>query len=201
MLHRASELSGYSLRARTGQIGTVGDFYFDDHSWLVQCLVAHTGTGLSGRLVVIVASALRSADPAERVLAVDLTTEEIAHGASPDVGRALSQYHPHLRSTYAITGCHIQAADGALGHVEDFVIDDAGWAIRYLMVDTRNWWHGKHVLLSPQWVERVNWTDAKVFVALHRDTIKEAPEYSPDTAITRDYEAALYAHYRREGYW
>jgi hypothetical protein len=100
-----------------------------------------------------------------------------------------------------MSGCHIQAEDAAFGHVEDFVIDDEAWMIRYLIVDTRNWWPGKRVLVSPQWVERVNWTDSKIFVALPRETIKQAPEYTADAVITREYEAALYRHYKRERYW
>ena len=59
MLRRASELTGYTLGARDGEIGTVGDFYFDDQSWTVQYLVAHTGSWLSDRLVAI-ASARRT---------------------------------------------------------------------------------------------------------------------------------------------
>jgi hypothetical protein len=52
-------------------------------------------------------------------------------------------WDPHLRSTHQVTDYHIQAKDGEIGHVEDFIIDDETWAIRYLIVDTRNWWPGK----------------------------------------------------------
>ena len=53
-----------------------------------------------------------------------------------------------------MTGYHIEATDGGIGHVKDFIIDDETWAIRYLEVDTRNWWPGKKVLVSPQWINR-----------------------------------------------
>ena len=66
-------------------------------------------------------------------------------------------WDPHLRSTRDVSGHHIQAADGEIGHVEDFIIDDETWAIRYLIIDTQNWWPGKKVLVSPQWIERVSW--------------------------------------------
>jgi uncharacterized protein YrrD len=87
-------------------------------------------------------------------------------------------WDPHLRSTHAVTGHHIQAADGEIGHVDDFIIDDETWAIRYLIIDTRNWWPGKKVLVSPQWIERVSWSESKVFVNLSRETIKQSPEYT-----------------------
>lgn len=201
MLRRAADLVGYTLEARDGHAGTAGDFYFDDRTWAVRFLVAHTGSGLADRLVLIPATALQSTRHEDKVIPVDLTTAEIEHSASPERYRPFAQNDPHLRSTYALTGCHIQAEDKEFGHVEDFVIDAGSWVIRYLLIDTRNWWHGKHVLLSPQWVERVNWTDWKVYVALKRDVIEQAPEYTVNTPITRDYEEALYAHYNRDRYW
>ena len=91
--------------------------------------------------------------------------------------------------------------DGEIGHVEDFIIDDETWAIRYLVVDTHNWWPGKKVLVSPQWIERVSWGERKVFVNLDRETIKESPEYTDVALVTRDYEIALHGHYNRKGYW
>ena len=110
-------------------------------------------------------------------------------------------WDPHLRSTHAVSGYHIQAMDGEIGHVEDFIIDDETWAIRYLIIDTQNWWPGKKVLVSPQWIERVSWGESKVFVNLSRETIKQSPEYTEESLLTRDYESGLHQHYNRKGYW
>jgi hypothetical protein len=107
----------------------------------------------------------------------------------------------HLRSTGAVTGYHIEAADGEIGHVDGFVVDDEAWAIRYIEVATRNWWPGKKVLVSPAWIERVSWTTSKVYVGLSREAIKDAPEYIESTPITREYENRLYFHYGRPPYW
>jgi hypothetical protein len=107
----------------------------------------------------------------------------------------------HLRSTNDVNGHDIQAADGEIGHVEDFIIDDETWAIRYLIIDTQNWLPGKRVLVSPQWIERVSWNESKVFVNLLRETIKQSPEYTDETILTRDYETGLHRHYNRQGYW
>jgi len=200
VLLRARELNGYTLGARDGAIGTVGDVYFDDRTWTVQALVAHTGSWLSDKLVLIPCTALHPADHSTQLIPVDLTIAQVIHSATPQTG-PLAQRPPHLRAAYPMSGCHIHAQDGDLGHVEEFVIDDESWTIRYLVVDTRNWWPGKRVLLSPQWVERVNWSDWKISVALARSAIEQAPEYESDAPITRDYEAALYRHYGREQYW
>ena len=118
-------------------------------------------------------------------------------GSNPS-GKA---WDPHLRSTYGVSGHHIQALDGEIGHVEDFIIEDETWAIRYLVVDTHNWWPGKKVLLSPAWIENVSWSERKVFVNLSRDAIKQSPEYTDETLLTREYEAGLHRHYNRQTYW
>jgi uncharacterized protein YrrD len=107
----------------------------------------------------------------------------------------------HLRSTHAVSGYNVQALDGELGHIEDFIVDDETWAIRYLIVNTSNWWSGKKVLVSPQWIERVSWSQSKVFVKLSRQEIKESPEYTDASLLTRDYEIGLHGHYNRKGYW
>jgi hypothetical protein len=86
----------------------------------------------------------------------------LKNGGNPT--KAGKAWNPHLRSTCGASGHHIQALDGEVGHVDDFVIDDGTWAIRYLVVDTHNWWPGKRVLVSPQWIENVSWGERKVFL-------------------------------------
>ncbi len=110
-------------------------------------------------------------------------------------------WDPHLRSTKDVSGHNIQAHDGEIGHVEDFIIDDESWAIRYLVIDTKNWWGGKKVLISPHWIDRISWEDSKVFVNLSREIIKQSPEYSDELLVTRDYEDQLHQHYNLNGYW
>jgi uncharacterized protein YrrD len=107
----------------------------------------------------------------------------------------------HLRSTHEVTGYHIHAADGDIGHVEDFIIDDETWAIRYLIIDTQNWWPGKKMLLSPRWIDHVSWSEGKVFITLSRDAIQRSPEYLEESLLTRDYESKLHGHYNLQGYW
>lgn len=107
---------------------------------------------------------------------------------------------PHLRSTREVRGYHIHASDGELGHVSDFLIDEETWQIRYLVLDTRNWWPGKHVLIAPKWIDSINWESASVSVKVAKDTIQHAPEYDP-AALTREYEAALHRHYDQPAYW
>jgi hypothetical protein len=107
----------------------------------------------------------------------------------------------HLRSTDQVTGYFIHALDGDLGYVDDFLIDDETWAIRYLIVDTRNWWPGRKVLISPRWVDNVSWEKSKVSVHLSREVIRQSPEFQAGSLVTREYETELHGHYNHRGYW
>jgi hypothetical protein len=107
----------------------------------------------------------------------------------------------HLRSTNEVSGYYIEAVDGEIGHVEDFLVDEETWSIRYMVVDTRNWWPGKKVLVSPEWIESISWKESKVHVDLSRETIKYGPEYDDSGPVTRQYEELLFGNHDRGGYW
>lgn len=107
----------------------------------------------------------------------------------------------NLRSSKDVTGHDIQATDGEIGHVDDFIFDDEDYAIRYLVIDTKDWLPGKKVLISPEWIDKISWDDKKVIVNLSRNAIENAPEYDEDEVLGRDDETRLYQHYNKHGYW
>ena len=73
-----------------------------------------------------------------------------------------------------IRGFHIHAVDGEIGHVDDVLVDESNWGLRYLVVDTSNWIGGKQVLVSPQVVNEVDAEKSKISVALTREQIKQS---------------------------
>jgi uncharacterized protein YrrD len=107
----------------------------------------------------------------------------------------------HLRSCQFVMGHHVHAKDGDIGHVQDFLVDDHTWAIRYLIVDTSNWWGGHDVLIASKWIEAVSWSEAKVKVDLTRRAVRDAPPYDAAAQLTRQQEQAMHEHYGRPGYW
>lgn len=104
---------------------------------------------------------------------------------------------PFLRSVNDTIGYHIEASDGPIGHAEDFLIDDADWRIRYLVVDTRNWWPGGKVIVAPAWILDVSWEKSRVTVDLTRDMVRHSPPYESTMPWSEDYAAALHEHYAR----
>jgi len=108
---------------------------------------------------------------------------------------------PRLRSCKAVVGYHIHATDGHIGHVEGMLVDEETWAVRYLVVNTSNWWMGHKVLIAPQWVTAVDWSGQSVSVDLSRGLIQDGPVYDPDAGTSRQQELSLYQHFGRTGYW
>ena len=129
--------------------------------------------------------------------------------AAPDADRAVAAEQaarhrnddPHLRSCEDVTGYHIKAQDGEIGHVRGWIADEESWAIRYLVIATSNWWFGHEVLIAPEWIREVSWADKVVAVEMTRDAIRNAPAWDASTPPDRTLESDMYRHYDRSGYW
>jgi len=74
-----------------------------------------------------------------------------------------------------LRGYHIHAIDGEIGHVDDFLIDDAGQTVRYLVVNTSNWIGGRSVLIGATSIERIDSPAKIIHVRLTRDAITRGP--------------------------
>jgi uncharacterized protein YifN (PemK superfamily) len=107
----------------------------------------------------------------------------------------------HLRSAKEVRGYDIQASDESIGHVDDYIVDDDIWEIRYLVIDTSNWWFGKRVLVAPRWASRIDWEQRSVHVDMSRQAIKDSPLYDSSVTLNREYETRLHGHYGEQGYW
>jgi hypothetical protein len=249
MLWDLSKLTGYSIEAYDGGLGTVSDVLFDDTSWTLRWVIVDTGNWLPGRKVLLPLSALGQPNPALRKFPVKLTMQQVKGSpeenadlpvsrqmeeriydyyamapywgdgrvlmsnamASPivaplhDAGTEPRDYigtdlphrggDPHLRSAQRITGYHIDAIDGEIGHVEDFLVDDVDWRIRYLKVDTKNWWPGERVLISPLSVLKIEWASALVHVNETRQRVKHSPRYDPMQTVDGAYDEKFLTYY------
>lgn len=84
----------------------------------------------------------------------------------------------HLRSTREVAGYHLRTSDGEVGHVDDFILDDENWALRYLLVDTSNWPGGRSVLLPVEWVTEVDWSRLQIGLRASAQQVRGSREYS-----------------------
>lgn len=101
----------------------------------------------------------------------------------------------HLRSFEDVNGYHIHASDGEIGHVADFLIEDGDWTIRYLVVDTKNWWPGKKVLISPRSVKSIAWGDQLVNVDVNRQKVKDGPTYDASAPVDQAFDEKFLTYY------
>jgi hypothetical protein len=101
----------------------------------------------------------------------------------------------HLQRSTGLYGCDVVARDGMTGKVMDLVIDVRYFSIRYLMVAIHDDAAVRNVLLSPAWIDHVDWKERSVNVDLQGAVIVTAPHFNTAAGISREYEARLLAHY------
>jgi hypothetical protein len=107
----------------------------------------------------------------------------------------------HLRGVREVTGYHISASDGEVGHLADFLAQTSIWAIRYLVVDLSRWLPNRKVLISPAWVTSIDWSDKRVHVDLSTQQVRGSLPFDPAAAVNREFEVRLYDYYGRPKYW
>ena len=100
-------------------------------------------------------------------------------GSSPGNLERHQHDDPHLRSGNAVMRYYVHASDGDIGHVEGFLVDEKSWAIRYIIINTSNWWLGHQVIIAPQWIDDVNWAESTVSVDLDAPGCKRLTALRP----------------------
>ena len=253
MLRNANTLSHSAVIATDGEIGTIGDVYFDDVVWAIRYLEVDTGTWLTSRKVLISPYSVVPPLGNDALVKVSLTRDQVKNSPDVDTHKPISRQHEreylgyygyptywntgglwsageypsvpmdallhyderheqresdvkpedvHLRSTKNVRSYHVEATDGNIGHIEDFIFDADSWAIRYVVVDTSDWWPGsKKVLVATSWIDKINWLDSRVFITLTREEIKKSQPYDPTALLDRDVETRLHDVHARPGYW
>ncbi len=144
--------------------------------------------------------------PPASIPAASPKTSPLPDALEKEVQAAMQGEHsqpgePYLHSCQEVIGYEIQATDGEIGHVSDFLVDLSSWQIQYMLVDTGPWLLGKTVLFSTKWVEDLRWAQTEVAVNLSREEIENSPDYDPTQSVDREYEILLHRHYQRRGYW
>jgi hypothetical protein len=137
----------------------------------------------------------------DRLSGVAMSSSSLEAGSLAGRETPARRQEMRLQRSTRINGCVIVAHDGAFGQVRDLIADTQYWVIRYLEIETHRARPGRYALVSPRWIERVSWRDHLMNIGLASTAIDSAPAFDPSSGISRDYEARLFKHYGRRGYW
>jgi len=92
----------------------------------------------------------------------------------------------------ALKGYAIEASDGRVGIVSDFLFHDQSWKMRWLVVDTGTWLIGRMVLIRPSAIVQADYERQELPVALTKAQVEGSPGISQDQPVSRQMEANLY---------
>lgn len=220
MLWNASAINGYAIKASDGVIGTVADLKFQGADWTINWLEIETGGWLFGRRILIPTVALGQPDPEARQFHVNLTMRQIEEGPHPDTGERLSAVlearllehyglppgvggggagpegnRDHLNSIAAVTGNPVEATDGNIGHAADFLIDTSTWQVRYLTIDTSDWWEAGSVVISPGSITSIDWAEGGIHLGVTRQKVRDSPPYVAAETVDGAYDETFQTYY------
>ena len=189
MLRSIKQLYGDKLGASDGEIGHVKDFYFDDQTWAVRYVVADTGSWLQKPV------SRKYEEEYYRYYGwpyywqgdglwgmsgfpiLELPAKPLPREPATPIGPQPEPADAHLRSTQTVGGYHLQANDGIIGHVCDFMMDTQSWAIRHLVIKTGHRFSGKEVQIPTREVARISYPDSTVFVNVTMEIVQQSPTH------------------------
>ena len=106
-----------------------------------------------------------------------------------------------LRSLKDLERYKVSATDGDIGSVENFLLDDERWTIRYLVVDTVEFLDGRQVPISPISFRQAEWSTHRFHLALTMANIQNCPSIDMDKPVSRQHEQDFNRYYDYPPYW
>ena len=184
---------GYSVRAKDAIIGIIDEFYLDIKAWAVSSVAVRTALFPGRREIYLSSEVLEEIDPGKKAFFVQLTLEEL-RGELPNLKKM-----PSLKRARRLIGMSLHATDGMAGKVEDFIVNDADFAIRYLVVSPGAL--GDNLIISPWWVKKIDGKGGDIFLGANLDEVSQSPKYNFQVPVSREYENELRGFYENHPYW
>lgn len=247
MLRSIQDMVGCSVVCPDGDMGKVGQIYFDVHSWCARYLVIDTSAWGYGQKIWVPPCCIHQIDFDSSVVKLNLDQQKMLGSPAIDTLKPISRLQEarlvnyygckpyweethahvasrypsgairsaafieserrermtlhtnavnskvHLLSTKQAGGYTIEAVDGPIGQIRDFVFDDETWLIRYLTIDTREWWQSESEMLLPtESVDSIDSAALTISTTLSREAIQHSPVYLNDAPLRRMYETQLH---------
>lgn len=204
MLRSLYVMLDYHITAIDGELGKVQDFLFDDESWVVHYLVADTATSPKERHVLIAPFAAGPPDWETKRLPVLLSCEQIRTSPPLESDLPISLQNEtgpkipgsHLRSMREMIGYSIHGADGEIGSLEDFIIEDTLWGMHHAIVGLKEL-PLRSILVTPESIRSISWPGKAAWVNLSLREIAALPDFDPTTPVNHDQEHRFFDYYGR----
>lgn len=111
-------------------------------------------------------------------------------GSPPGSSPANHEDDHHLHSLRSVIHYSASAVDAELGHVTDMVFDDEAWTIDDIVVNTRRWLPGTHLLVPSASVEAISWLERTVHLRLSAARVRGLTDHDNLTTLLVDSPAA-----------
>jgi hypothetical protein len=188
-----------------GDIGRLKDALFDDEHWVIRYLVVETGGWRLGRRVLISPLSVLRVDIRAHIVSVNPNRRLVERSPYVDTDSPVTRQYgleyleapenpmrSYLRSANEVLECQMRDSDDVIGRAEDLLFDAESWAIRFVVVATRQWWLGPHALVSPERIDAVNWREHALRVGKSGAEIQHQRRTDPDC------QKALRQYYAQE---
>jgi sporulation protein YlmC with PRC-barrel domain len=196
MLRSIQELYDYEVFAMDAQLGRVKELYVNDEEWRIQSIGVDAEERFGRDMLYVPTEVFEEIDPSQKALFIQLNGEELRKVLA---NFCTSEKDPHLKRARRLTGFDVHAKDGMVGKVEELLLNDADLSIRYLVVDAITF--DKRILLSPWWIERIDWEAGSLHLAFDRERICQSPLYDFRLPLSEDLEEDLHQQFGRQSYW
>jgi hypothetical protein len=177
MLRSIQDLLTCTVSCSDGELGKVEKIYFDVHSWRVRYMMIDISVWTYGKRIAVPPGCIQQIDFDSGDIKLRLRLQQMLDGPPIDLLEPLCRT---LLSTTQAVSFTIEADEGPVGRVRDFLFDDESWLIKYLNTDTHEGWQSESdVLLPTDSIRSIDSARATISTSLSRDAIQHSPMY-PD---------------------
>jgi hypothetical protein len=106
-----------------------------------------------------------------------------------------------LHELKALSGSSVEATDGEIGRVRNFLFDDQSWRVRYVVVDVGNWLKRHDVVLPVAALDRPDWTNRTCHAHLNKEQVRDSPLVDAEMPVSRQQEIAMHDYFGPLASW
>jgi len=182
MLLSWNKLRKYKVQATDGVVGALDGVYFigSRFSWMIQYFVVNVSEWMQEKQVLIPLDIIGRPFRDLKRLPVDVSAEEVRNS------RIFTD--ENLLGTKDIIGYTLTALDGGVGYVEDLIVDDSTWEIKYLVVSLWEYASQKRVLVPPKWIDEIVSEDRDIRLNVLNSQLSRAVPFEREQSVSGEKE-------------